>query len=121
MNEMQNKNTLTGSPPVICFNAYAQRKKKKKRNTKRSVISLLPDDRLSIQHRVFCVSTLAVQEPASDHMELCLLLAAIVLGINIAGIKPIKVNKVHWMEFPLALAKDHLVIFWRMSSTWIHR
>lgn len=33
-------------------------------------------------------------------MELCLLLAAIALKINTASIKPIKVNKVHWMKIP---------------------
>ncbi len=55
------------------------------------------------------VSTQTVREPASSRMELCLLLAAIALKFNTASIKAIKVNKTHWMKFPLAaLAKRHL-------------
>lgn len=69
----------------------------------------------------FCVTTQAVEVPALSHMELCLLLAAMALKINTASIKPIKVNKVHWMKFPLAaLAKHHPVMFLRMQCTWIH-
>lgn len=51
------------------------------------------------------------------------LLAAIALKkINTASIKAIKVNKVHWMKFPLAVpAKHHLVMFLKMRRTWIHR
>lgn len=59
--------------------------------------------------------------PALSHMELCRLLAAIALKITTASIKPIKVNKVHWMKFPYAfLAKHPLIMFLRMQSTWIH-
>lgn len=70
----------------------------------------------------FRVTTRAVRAPAPSHMDPCLLLAAIPLEINAASIKAIKVNKVHWMKFPLAaLAKHHLVVFSRMQRTWIHR
>lgn len=42
--------------------------------------------------------------------------------IHTASIKAIKVNKVHWMKFPLAApAKRHLVMFLKMQRTWIHR